>query len=558
MTRITASRISFCLILALLVAATVACQPPASAPPEPKARSMQAASTRTYASRGDGTSRIGNSRDVVTVEGEPFDLPREGDPQPYIDPRTGNPTAGRRGRERRRPDKDDEAFAAVAAAASEPDEAKPSESKPDDSAPAADKGSSAPDANKPADSTDKPPTAGAPTDAASTAAAAADSATQSKRVLLGTPELTAGIPGSGALTLTDIQKWLTNPTVHEILEVELPLGLAAGAGQITGLDKNPLTHAKIELGRQLYFDTRLSADESVSCASCHDPDEGYTRHSRFGIGIRQLAGGRNSPVSYNRILSASQFWDGRADSLEDQAVGPIANAIEMGNTHEACVACLKRVPGYRAQFEKIFGKLDIHTVGMALASFERAIVTGPSPFDYNEIFRLFKDQDPEDLKEDPELMAKYEKALEGTKSHPMSDSAKRGRDLFFSEKANCTACHVGANLADEKYHNIGIGMDKEKPDPGRAVFSMQDKDRGAFKTPTIRNVELSAPYMHDGSVATLEEVVEWYAKGGHPNRSLSDKIKKLNLSAQDKTDLVEFMKACTGDFPKVERGRLPK
>ena len=230
----------------------------------------------------------------------------------------------------------------------------------------------------------------------------------------------------------------------------------------------------------------------------------------------------------------------------------------MGNTHEACVACLKRIPGYRAQFEKTYGKLDIHTIGMALASFERAIVTGPSPFDYNEVYRLLKDQDPEDLKEDPELMAQYEKALAGVKANPMSESAKRGRDLFFSEKTSCTACHVGANLSDEKYHNIGIGMDKEKADTGRFVFSMQQKDRGAFKTPTIRNVALSAPYMHDGSVETLEEVVEWYAKGGHPNRWLSDRIKKLNLSAQDKKDLVEFMKACTGDFPKVERGRLPK
>jgi len=156
------------------------------------------------------------------------------------------------------------------------------------------------------------------------------------------------------------------------------------------------------------------------------------------------------------------------------------------------------------------------------------------------------------------LFKKYEQYLTDTKEHPMSDSAKRGRELFFSDKANCTACHVGANLTDEKYHNIGIGMDKEKPDLGRSMFTMQDKDRGAFKTPTIRNVELSAPYMHDGSVETLADVVEWYAKGGHANEGLSDKIKKLDLTSQDKQDLVEFMKACTGEFPKVERGRLPE
>ncbi|HEV3138166.1 MAG TPA: c-type cytochrome, partial [Pirellulales bacterium] len=197
-------------------------------------------------------------------------------------------------------------------------------------------------------------------------------------------------------------------------------------------------------------------------------------------------------------------------------------------------------------------------VGEAIASFERAIVTGPSPFDYYERFRPFEKLDPEDLKDDPETFAKYKAAEADVKAHPMSDSAKRGRELFFTEKANCTACHVGANLTDEKYHNLGIGMDQEKPDIGREEVTKDPKDHGAFKTPTIRNVAFSAPYMHDGSVKTLEEVVEWYAKGGHSNPSLSEKIKKLNLTDQDKKDLVEFMKACTGDFPKVQRGRLPE
>ena len=394
--------------------------------------------------------------------------------------------------------------------------------------------------------------------AAAARAAAAESADKkADRVTLGDPKLTAGIPGKGQLTLEEIEMWLADPANHEVLEFDLPMGLAAGAGQIVGIKENPLTRAKIELGRQLYFDRRLSADESVSCASCHDPDEGYSRHTQFGIGIKQLAGGRNSPVSYNRILSGPQSWDGRATSLEDQAIGPIANAIEMGNSHEACVSCLKAIKGYRLQFEKIFGTLDIFTVGMALASFERAIVTAPSPFDYNERFRPLADSDPEDLKEDPELMAQYQEALAGVKAHPMSESAKRGREIFFTDKGSCTACHVGANLADEKYHNLGVGMEKPKPDLGRFVFSMDEKDRGAFKTPTIRNVALSSPYMHDGSIKTLEEVVEWYAKGGHPNPWLSDKIKKLDLTDQDKKDLVEFMKACTGPFPEVVRDRLP-
>jgi cytochrome c peroxidase len=140
----------------------------------------------------------------------------------------------------------------------------------------------------------------------------------------------------------------------------------------------------------------------------------------------------------------------------------------------------------------------------------------------------------------------------------MSDSAKRGRDLFFSTKSNCSACHVGANFTDELYHNLGVGMASEKPDLGRFDQTKLEKDKGAFKTPTLRNIELNAPYMHDGSQKTLEEVVEWYAKGGHANPYLSDKIKKLELSAQDKTDLVEFMKALTGPLPVVNEGRLPQ
>jgi len=387
---------------------------------------------------------------------------------------------------------------------------------------------------------------------------ASPAAGKTNKALLGSPELTAGIPGEGALTLAQAEAWFSDPKNNEVLEIELPLGLSAGAGQVKGLDKNPLTRAKIELGRQLYFDPRLSADKSISCSSCHNPDEGYAAHTQFGLGIQGQMGGRNSPVSYNRILSDKQFWDGRADSLEAQAIGPIANPIEMGFTHDGCVECLKGNKIYAYEFGKVFGGITIEAVGQALASFERAIVTGASPFDYNEVFAPLSKLDPADLDDDEALKAKYEKAAADAKAHPMSEAAKRGRELFFGQKAGCTACHVGPNLSDEKYHNLGVGMDKPEPDLGRHVISKDDKEKGAFKTPTIRNVALSAPYMHDGSQKTLEEVVDWYAKGGHPNPSLSDKIKKLDLTDQDKKDLVEFMMACTGEFPKVERGRLPE
>ena len=379
------------------------------------------------------------------------------------------------------------------------------------------------------------------------------------KVMLGSPELTAGIPGEGPVKAVEIEAWLADPKNHELLDFELPMGLATGATQIKGIDKNPLTRAKIELGRQLYFDPRLSADLTVSCASCHHPDEGFAKHTQFGVGIKQQEGGRNSPVSYNRILSDSQFWDGRAGSLEAQAVGPIQNPLEMGNTHEACVECLKGVPGYKQQFDKIFGRMDIDAVGEAIASFERAIVTGPTPFDYYEQLRPFEKLDKETIEDDPELKKRYDEAVAAAAAHPLSESAKRGRELFFTDKAGCSACHVGANLSDEKYHNIGVGMDKEKPDIGREEVSKDPKERGAFKTPTIRNVASSAPYMHDGSQKTLEEVVDFYAKGGHPNPNLDEKIKKLDLSDQDKKDLVEFMtQGCTGDFPKVASGRLPE
>mgnify|MGYP002623687562 FL=1 len=383
---------------------------------------------------------------------------------------------------------------------------------------------------------------------------------------LGDPSLTAGIPGEGPLTTEQIQAWLDDPNNHVALQVKLPFGLNAGQGSIKGIDKNPMTRAKIELGRQLYFDRRLSADATVSCADCHHPDEGYARYTQFGVGIGGQEGNRNSPTSYNRILSGPQFWDGRADSLEAQAVGPIANPIEMGNTHEAAVKTIADIEGYRIQFEKIFDDgVTIDNIGKALATFERAIVTGPSPADYFESLRNLKLayrsllDDLEALKEDdPEAYERYMAAVKATEEHPMPESAERGREIFFSKKGGCTACHVGPNFTDEKYHNLGVGMDAQQPDLGRFVVTQVEKDKGAFKTPTIRNVELTAPYMHDGSQKTLEEVVEWYNKGGHPNPYLSDGVKKLDLSDQDKADLVAYMKSLTGPFPKVEMERLPE
>ena len=387
-----------------------------------------------------------------------------------------------------------------------------------------------------------------------------------QEILLGTVDLTSGLPGEGPLSIEEISEWVEDPANHVVLNPELPKGLAAGKTQITGIGANPLTRAKIELGRQLYFDPRLSIDGTISCASCHDPEFGYAKNTQFGVGVGGQEGGRNSPVAYNRILSGNQFWDGRADSLEAQAVGPIANPIEMGNTHENVVNTLEGIEGYKRQFDKIFSDgVTIDNVGNAIASFERAIVTGPTPWDYHVDLINFEqayEADLEDLEalkeEDPELYDEYMALKQASEAHPFAESAQRGGELFFSEKVGCTACHAGANFTDEKHHNIGVGMEVDEPDAGRFAVTKDESHRGAFKTPTVRNVVLTAPYMHDGSQATLEEVVDWYDKGGHPNGQLDEKIKKLNLTDQEKADLVAFMKSLTGEFPQVERSRLPQ
>lgn len=374
-----------------------------------------------------------------------------------------------------------------------------------------------------------------------------------------------GVAKGDQLTLDEIKRFLADKSNHETLEVILPQGLDAAKQSIYVPADNPLTKAKIELGRQLYFDRRLSSDGTISCADCHHPDYGYAKDTQFGVGVRGQTGNRNSPTSYNRIISKAQFWDGRADSLEAQAVGPIANPIEMGNTHEATVKTIKGIPGYVMQFEKVFGRqVNIDDVGRAIATFERTIVTGTAPYDYFDALSKFEKQFADDLsdldelkKDDEELYNQYIALKKAADEHPMSESAKRGKELFFTARANCAACHVGPNFTDELYHNLGVGMDAKEPDLGRYTQTKVEADKGAFKTPTLRNVALTGPYMHDGSQKTLEEVVDWYDKGGHANPHLSDKIKPIKLTAQEKADLVEFMDSLTGTLPLVETGKLP-
>jgi cytochrome c peroxidase len=301
----------------------------------------------------------------------------------------------------------------------------------------------------------------------------------------------------------------------------LPLGLKADHAYIP--DDNPISAAKIELGRALYFDKRLSADDTISCASCHNPGKGGTDNAPTSEGIRGQHGGRSAPSMVNRLFSKAQFWDGRAANLEAQAVGPIANPIEMGNTHEGAVATVAGIKGYGPMFAAAFGdaQVTIDRIGKAIATYERVVVSGNSPYD------------------------KYQAG----DTSALSAAAVRGLNVFQSpDKGRCALCHRGFNFTGEDYKKLGVGMDAVSPDPGRFNVTMNETDRGAFKVPGLRNIALTAPYMHDGTVATLEQVVDYYRLATHAGKINDPDFQPLTLTPGDIADLVEFMKALTGDI----------
>ncbi len=319
------------------------------------------------------------------------------------------------------------------------------------------------------------------------------------------------------------------PTPYQL---EFPLGLAAESAVIP--KNNPLTVEKIRLGKRLFFETRISSDGSVSCASCHIPEKGFADPERFSTGIGGKKGTRQAPTIINRVFSAAQFWDGRAASLEEQAMGPIMNPVEMGNASmDIVVERLELDPSYVRAFREAFppdGAITPVNLGKAIASFERTILSGNSP---------------------------YDRFMAGDKS-AMSETAQRGMQLFMDEKkGNCATCHASFNFTDENYNNLGVGMDARNPDLGRYNVSKLQGHQGAFKTPTLREVANTAPYMHDGSEKTLQEAIEFYDRGGRPNKWLSPKIKPLHLTSQEKQDLVEFMKALSGEVTWFEKPSRP-
>lgn len=308
---------------------------------------------------------------------------------------------------------------------------------------------------------------------------------------------------------------------------KVPAGLPAVAWP---KDNQPSAD-KISLGMQLYFDPRLSKDNMVSCASCHDPAKGFSNGERFATGVGGAKGGRSAPSVINSAYYAQQFWDGRAATLEEQALGPIQNPIEMAMTLDAVVAKLNKIDGYKSQFQKVFGT-DVNSagIGKAIAAYERTVLSGNAPYD------KFKAGEP----------------------HALSKKAADGMKLFFG-KARCSACHTGPSFMDNGYHNIGIGMTGKEPDVGREALSKLAGDRGAFKTPTLREIAKTGPYMHDGSLKTLEEVVEHYNKGGIANEWLDEELVPLNLTADEKDAVVVFMKEglSSADYPAHKAPKLP-
>lgn len=300
---------------------------------------------------------------------------------------------------------------------------------------------------------------------------------------------------------------------------------------------NPLTEAKVELGKQLFFEPRLSATGTVSCNSCHNVMGSGTDNIRTSFGIHGERGGRNSPTVWNAAFFSAQFWDGRAATLEDQAKGPILNPVEMGMPDEAAaVERIRAIPGYVRQFQAVFGGADPVTydnIARAIASYERTLLTPNSPFD---------------------------RFVKGDKT-ALSGAAQRGMQAV--QELGCTGCHNGPLFAGPAALAMGHGFFQRFPtftdneyvskyrldqDPGRYEVTHEEADRHMWRVPTWRNVALTAPYFHNGSVDTLDEAVRVMAQT-QLNRELSE---------DQVADIVAFLEGLTGEFPQQTLPRLPQ
>lgn len=306
---------------------------------------------------------------------------------------------------------------------------------------------------------------------------------------------------------------LTTTTTADAADfkVRLPLGLQEQAAYVP--DDNPLTAEKIALGKQFFWDKRWSRNGAIACVSCHDPGHGWADSRQFSLRFDGKPTPRHSPTLVNRLFSDTQQWAGTRASLEDQALKASDQSPEL------LVKNLGAIPEYQAAFKKVFGtELNPDGVAKAIAAYERTILSGNAPYD----------------------------RFRAGESAALSAAARRGLTLF-EGKGRCGPCHVGFNFTDESYYNLGVGMDRPNPDLGRHTVTKREEHKGAFKTPTLRDVARRPPYMHDGSLRSLAEVIALYNRGGTPNPWLSGEMRPLGLTAEEQADLVAFLEALTGE-----------
>lgn len=338
-----------------------------------------------------------------------------------------------------------------------------------------------------------------------------------------------GIAGTLLLCtlLSGCNRTVSDRPIGPEVQIPVPLGLPP----LSIPRNNPPTADAIALGRKLFYDKHVSVDATLSCASCHDPRDYFTDGKNVSSGVRGALGTRNAPTILNAAYLPFQFWDGRASTLEEQAAFPIADPHEMSQAHAADVSKLGDDPAYRAMFKKTFGSEDV-TIGRveaALASFERTALSGNSAFD----------------------RYRY-----GGQANALTPAQLRGFFVYLDPaRGNCAACHTvdgkSALFTDGKFHNIGEGVNDAGgfSDVGRFHETKVATDTGAFKTATLRNIAKTAPYMHDGSLKTLKQVVDFYAGGGNSNPYLDPEMKKIHLTPSDRSDLLEFLQSLTGDMP---------
>ncbi len=299
-------------------------------------------------------------------------------------------------------------------------------------------------------------------------------------------------------------------------------------------EDNAPTPARVELGKKLFFDPRLSGDGNMSCASCHSPLFGWSDALGTGKGFKSMVLDRASPTVFNTAYNTIQMWDGRKKSLEDQAMGPMEAAAEMNMDTARLFGFLNGNAGYKAAFAAAYPgePVDAGTLSKAIASFERTVVSNSSPFD----------------------------AWVAGDGNALTADQQKGFAIFIDpKKGNCAACHSGPNFTDNGFHNLGLASwGKENPDVGRYAQRPVASMKGAFKTPTVREAARTAPYFHDGSARTLEELVDFYAKGGVVKTNRSPSMKELNLSAEEKGQLVAFLNALSSPQKPVTLPELPR